>query len=134
MDRNYSNALLLIGFFSFLAFIIGFFLSRDMAELGLWIMPALSHLYPIAVLLFVIIYSVITSKRILWLYLFLTLGIGLALECFLFWLNKLFLFSSPKIMALFVFSQLVFVYAVTLVLYFYIASYITLKRNKKETG
>jgi hypothetical protein len=133
MDRNNLKALLLIGFFCFLAFIIGFFLSREMAELGLWIMPALSHLYPIAVMLFVIIYSVITSKRILWIRLFLLLGFGLALECFLFWLNKLFLFSSPRLMALFVFSQLVFVYALTLILYFYIISPVSLKRHKKET-
>jgi hypothetical protein len=134
MDRNNLKALLLIAFFCFLAFLMGFFLSGDMAELGLWFMPALSHLYPIVILSFVVIYSFITSKRILWVRLFLILGFGLILECFLFWLTKFFLFSSPRIMALFVFSQLVFVYALTLILYFYTASYIPLKKQKKETG
>lgn len=132
MYHNNLKALFLIGFFGFIAFLVGFLLSREMAELGLWIMPALSHLYPIAILSFVIIYSVITSKRILWIRLFVLLGFGLTMECFLFWLVKFFLFSSPRIMALFVFSQLVFVYASTLVLYFTLPPIFLLKDIKRK--
>jgi hypothetical protein len=122
MDRNNLKASILAFFFGVVAFIIAIFLSEDMAELGLWIMPALSHLYPIAIVSLILVYSVITSRRVLWFRLFLLLGLGLALECFLFWLNKIFVFSSPRIMALFVFSQMVLVYGLTLVLYFYFIS------------
>ena len=132
MYHKNLKALFIIGFFCSLAFLAGFFLSEEIAKLGLWIMPAFCHLYPIAILSFVIIYSVITSKRIFWVRLFLLLGFGLALECFLFWLSKFFLFSSPRIMALFVFIQLVFVYSLTLVLYFYVATSLPLKRIKRK--
>jgi len=129
MDQNNLNVSLLIVFFGFVAFVVGIFLSKEMAEFGLWIMPALSHLYPIVIVSFVIIYSVITSRRVLWVRLLLLVGLGLSLECFLFWLNKIFVFSSPRVMALFVFSQIVLVYGLTLVLYFYFASHIPSRKT-----
>lgn len=129
MDQNNLNVSLLIVFFGFVAFIVGIFLSKEMAEFGLWIMPALSHLYPIVIVSFVIIYSVITSRRVLWVRLLLIVVLGLSLECFLFWLNKIFIFSSPKVMALYVFSQIVSVYGLTLVLYFYFASRIPSRKT-----
>ena len=129
MDQNNLNVSLLIVFFGFVAFVVGIFLSKEMAEFGLWIMPALSHLYPIVIVSFVIIYSVITSRRVLWVRLLLIVVLGLSLECFLFWLNKIFVFSSPKVMALFVFSQIVSVYGLTLVLYFYFASRISSRKT-----
>jgi hypothetical protein len=131
LDRKKSllKAFAIIVFFFSIAFMTGMFLSREMAELGLWIMPALSHLYPLVIIAFVIIYSIIASKRILWIPLFSLLGIGLFLECFLFWLTKLFVFESPSIMALFVFAQIVLVYTFTLVLYFYFSLRIPSKKT-----
>ena len=118
-DRDRLRAIQIICFFGIFAFIISIILSQEVAEFGLLVMPALSHLYPIVVLSFIIIYSIITSRRILWFPLFLLLGGGLLLECLLFQIIRLFIFESQKVMALFIFGQLVLLYGLTFFLYFY---------------
>ena len=118
MDRKRLQAIALIGIFCTISAIIGVLVSQRLAEFGLWVMPALFHLYPIATIFFAVIYSVITSRKVLWSPLLIFLGIGLLLECFLFWLMELFIFGSPKMMALFILGQLILVYGVTWILYF----------------
>ena len=128
MNREKLQAILLIGIFCIISTIIGIFVSRRLAELGLWVMPALFHLYPIATIFFAVIYSVFTSRRVLWAPLLVFLGIGLLLECFLFWLMELFIFGSPKMMALFILGQLILVYGVTWILYFSFVSHLPIDK------
>jgi len=132
MDRDILKALGLFIFFGTVAFVIGIIISREIAEFGLWIIPAFGHIYPLAIFSLVLIYSIITSRPILWLHLFLLIIIGLLSECILFRLTKLFVFKSPKILAFFLFSQLMLVYGVTLFLYFYIIFRITSKKETEE--
>jgi len=131
MNRDILKAILIICFFVVFAFVTCIFLSREMAGFGLWIMPALGHLYPIVVVSIILIYSIIKSCKILWLHLILILGFGLVLECLLFWANKFFVFGSPGVMALFVFGQLVLIYGLTFILYFYFYSRLPSRKTEK---
>lgn len=131
MNQDILKAILIICFFGIFAFVTCIFLSREMAGFGLWIMPALGHLYPIVVVSIILIYSIIKSCKIFWLRLIFILGFGLLLECLLFWANKFFFFGSPKFMALFVFGQLVLIYGLTFFFYFYLCFRLTSRKIKK---
>ena len=131
MNRDILKAILIICFFGIFAFVTCIFLSREMAGFGLWLMPALGHLYPIVVVSIILIYSIITSCKIFWLHLIFILGFGLVLECLLFWANKFFFFGSPKVMALFVFGQLVLIYGLTFFCYFYFCFRLPSRKTKK---
>ncbi|MBN2372730.1 hypothetical protein JXL19_02925 [bacterium] len=122
MNREKQQAIAIIGIFCIISTVIAVLVSQRLAEFGLWIMPALFHLYPIATILFAVIYSAVTSRNVLWSPLLVFMGIGLLLECLLFWLMELFIFGSPKMMALFILGQLILVYGVTWILYFSFAS------------
>lgn len=122
MRAERRNAIFLILFFFAGALILGICISVRMAEIGLWCLPALCHLYPFITLLFIVIYSVITSRRIFWRRMFILLVLGLALECFMFWVNKLFIFVSPRIMASVIFLQVIAVYGLTWGIYFSLTS------------
>lgn len=120
-DRK-QKALLLICLFVVFASFLGIFLSGRIAELGLLFMPALYHLYPIITIIFVVIYSVIVSRKILWFHLIILLFVGLFLECVLFWITKTFPFSSQKFMAIFILFQLIVIYGGTWFFYFFFTS------------
>lgn len=122
MRSERHSAILLILFFLIGALILGIFISERMAEMGLWCLPALCHLYPFITLFFVGIYSVITSRKIYWFQLTVLLALGLVLECAMFLLNKFFVFASPRLMAFFVFFQIIMIYGATWVLYFSLTS------------
>ena len=132
MNRNILKAIGLFILFGTMAFIIGIGISRKIAEFGLWIIPAFGHLYPLAFFSLVLVFSVITSRPILWIHLCLLLIIGLLSECILFRLTKLFVFKSPQILAFFLFSQLMLVYGITLFVYFYFIFRIPSKKDTKE--
>ena len=132
MNRNILKALGLFILFGTVAFIIGIGISRKIAEFGLWIIPAFGHLYPLAIFSLVLIFSIITSRPILWIHLCLLLIIGILSECILFRLTKLFVFKSPEILAFFLFSQLMLVYGITLFLYFYFIFRIPFRKETKE--
>lgn len=121
MDPAKKRAIAIIVIIYLISAITGALLSKKMALFGLWLMPALYHLYPIATVSIIIIFSVVTSRKVLWGLLILLLGAGLLLECLMFWLTNLLVFRSPIIMSLFILFLLVFLYGVTWVIYFFIA-------------
>ena len=128
MAGEHGKAIALIGIFGVIAFGTGILLSRKMAHFGLLVLPAFGHLYPIAFISIVVVYSAVVSRRIFWMHLLFIVGSGLCLECLLLWLMMRFIFDSPRVMALVVFSQLALVYGVSLVLYFSITARIPPKK------
>lgn len=128
MAGEHGKAIALIGLFGVIAFGTGILLSRKMAQFGLLVLPAFGHLYPMAFISIVAVYSAIVSRRIYWIHLLFILGAGLSLECLLLWLMMRFIFDSPRVMALAVFSQLALVYGVSLLLYFSITARIPPKK------
>ncbi len=122
MNVERLKYLLLIIFFYAISVVVGIILSKKIAIAGLWFMPALFHLYPIITVSFVIIYSVITDQKVLWSRLLILLGIGLLLECLLFWLTRHSFFTTPKVMALFILGLLIILYGATWSIYIMIVA------------
>lgn len=120
MTRKRCFSLFIIGIFYIISIVASILLSQKSVKAGLWIMPALFHLYPIVTFSVALLYSIITSKKILWMNLLILIAIGLLLECFLFRLANRFIFYTPRSMALFILGLLVFVYGSTWSVYFYI--------------
>lgn len=128
MAGEHGKAIALIGLFGVIAFGTGILLSSKVAHFGLLILPAFGHLYPIAFISIVVVYSAVVSRRIFWMHLLFVVGSGLCLECLLLWLMMHFIFDSPRGMALVIFSQLALVYGVSLLFYFTITARIPSKK------